>query len=192
MKIVKGTAKTDKFTVNEVNVIVVTAHRSKTVSISKKGNNKMFGAAAKDTFTVKGGKHNYIYGDKGNDTITVTGKIGSGNKIYGDDAKNKVTGNDTFNINAGKKNYFYGGKGADTFNINGGTTNYLYGGAGTDTFIFGKKKATATIKDYVAGQDTLKVNSGVITSTTDHQPERQPGKLLGIIFCDSVKSRFQG
>ena len=166
MKIVKGTAKTDKFTVNEVNVIVVTAQKSKTETISKNGNNKIFGAAAKDTFTVKGGKRNYIYGDKGNDTITVTGKIGTGNKIYGDDEKNKVTGKDTFNINAGKKNYFYGGKGVDTFNINGGTTNYLYGGAGKDTYIFGKKKATATIKDYAAGQDTLKVNSGVITSTT--------------------------
>ena len=166
MATVKGTAKTDKFTVNEINVIVVTGKKSSTEKISKKGKNRIFGADAKDTFTVKGGKHNYIYGDKGNDIITVTGKIGSSNKIYGDDAKNKVTGNDTFNINAGKKNYFYGGKGVDTFNVNGGTTNYLYGGAGKDTYIFGKKKATATIKDYAAGQDTLKVNSGVITSTT--------------------------
>ena len=166
MATVKGTPKTDKFTVNEVKVIVATGKKSKTLSISKKGKNRIFGADAKDTFTVKGGKHNYIYGDKGNDVITVTGRIGSGNKIYGDDAKGKVSGKDTFNINAGKKNYFYGGKGVDTFNINGGTTNYLYGGAGKDTYIFGKKKATATIKDYVAGQDTLKVNSGVITSTT--------------------------
>ena len=163
---VKGTKKADIITVNTVNVIVVTGKNGSTEKISKKGKNRIFGAAAKDTFTVKGGKHNYIYGDKGNDIITVTGKIGSGNKIYGDDAKGKVTGNDTFNINAGKKNYFYGGKGTDTFNINGGTTNYLYGGAGKDTYIFGKKKATATIKDYAAGQDTLKVNSGVITSTT--------------------------
>ena len=163
---VKGTKKADKITVNANNVIVVTGKNGSTEKISKKGKNRIFGAAAKDTFTVKGGKHNYIYGDKGNDIITVTGKIGSSNKIYGDDAKNKVSGNDTFNINAGKKNSFYGGKGADTFKINGGTNNYLYGGAGKDTYIFGKKKATATIKDYAAGQDTLKVNSGVITSTT--------------------------
>jgi Ca2+-binding RTX toxin-like protein len=166
MATVKGTAKVDKFTVNTSNVIVVTGKKPSANKISKNGKNKIYGAAAKDTFTVKGGKLNYIYGDAGNDTITITSKIGSGNKIYGDDAKGKVSGKDTFNINAGKKNYFYGGKGVDTFNINGGTNNYLYGGAGKDTYIFGKKKATATIKDYAAGQDMLKVNSGVITSTT--------------------------
>ena len=166
MATVKGTAKTDKFTVNTSNVIVVTGKKSSTKKISKNGKNRIYGAAAKDTFTVKGGKLNYIYGDAGNDTITITSKIGSGNRIYGDDAKNKVSSNDTFNINSGSKNYFYGGKGTDTFNINGGNSNYLYGGAGKDTYFFGKKKATATIKDYAAGQDTLNVNSGIITSTT--------------------------
>lgn len=166
MATVKGTAKADKFTVNASNVIVVTGKTTKRPSIAKNGKNKIYGAAGKDTFTVSGGKNNYIYGDAGNDVITVTSKIGTGNRIYGDDANNKATGNDTFNINGGSKNYFYGGKGTDTFNINGGTTNYLYGGAGKDTYIFGKKKATATIKDYAAGQDTLKVNSGTITSTT--------------------------
>ncbi len=166
MAIVKGTAKVDKFTLNTSNVIVVTGKNSSTTKLSNKGKNRIYGAAGKDTFNIKGGKHNYIYGDKGNDTITVTSKIGFGNKIYGDDARNKVSGNDTFNINGGKKNYFYGGKGTDTFNINGGTSNYLYGGAGKDIYIFGKKKATAIIKDYAAGQDTLKVNSGTITSTT--------------------------
>ena len=166
MATVKGTAKVDKFTVNASNVIVVTGKKSSTKKISKNGKNRIYGAAAKDTFTVKGGKLNYIYGDAGNDTITVTSKIGSGNRIYGDDAKNKVSGNDTFNINGGSKNYFYGGKGTDTFNINGGNSNYLYGGAGKDTYIIGKKKATATISDYAAGQDTLIVNSGTISSTT--------------------------
>ena len=166
MATVKGTAKVDSFTVNSSSVIVVTGKKSSTKKISKNGKNRIYGAAAKDTFTVKGGKLNYIYGDAGNDTITITSKIGTGNKIYGDDAKGKVSSNDTFNINGGSKNYFYGGKGTDTFNINGGNSNYLYGGAGKDTYFFGKKKATATIKDYAAGQDTLKVNSGAITSTT--------------------------
>ena len=166
MAIVKGTKNVDKFTVNESNVIVVTDKKSTKSAIAKNGKNKIYGAATNDIFTVKGGKKNYIYGDAGNDTITVTSKIGTGNKIYGDDAKEKVTGNDTFNINGGNKNYFYGGKGTDTFNINGGSGNILDGGAGKDTFVFGKKKATATIKNYAAGQDTLKINKGTITSTT--------------------------
>ncbi len=157
MATVKGTAKVDNFTVNASNVIVVTGKKSSTEKISKKGNNRIYGAAGKDTFNIKGGKRNYIYGDKGNDTITVISKIGTGNKIYGDDAKNKLSGNDTFNINGGKKNYFYGGKGTDTFNINGGNGNIIYGGAGKDKFLIRRvdEASTSTIKDYTTGQDTL-------------------------------------
>ena len=74
MATVKGTAKVDSFTVNSSSVIVVTGKKSSTKKISKNGKNRIYGAAAKDTFTVKGGKLNYIYGDAGNDTITVTSK----------------------------------------------------------------------------------------------------------------------
>ena len=180
MATVKGTKKDDVITVNTVNVIV-TGTKNSTKKISKKGNNKILGAAGKDTFNIRGGKHNYICGDKGNDTITVTSKIGTGNKIYGDDLKGNVSGDDTFNIKGGNKNNFYGGKGNDTFTINGGSGNILYGGEGNDTFtingdsgnilygesdkdtfIFGKK-GSATIKDYTAGQDTLKFSKGNVT-----------------------------
>ena len=168
MATVKGTAKVDKFTVNVSSVIVVTGKKPTSSVISKNGNNKIFGAAGKDTFNIKGGKHNYIYGDKGNDTITVTGKIGSGNKIYGDDAKNKVSGKDTFTIKGGKKNYFYGGRGADTFNVNGGTANYIYGGAGNDVIVIGKNsKGKAIVKDFSVkkgNKDTVKVTGGAVKS----------------------------
>ena len=55
MATVKGTAKVDKFTVNVSSVIVVTGKKSTNSVISKNGNNKIFGAAGKDTFNIKGG-----------------------------------------------------------------------------------------------------------------------------------------
>ena len=137
-----------------------------TFTINGGKKNYFYGGKGVDTFKINGGNTNYFYGEAGNDVITVGTKAGSGSKIYGDDAKGKLTGNDKFTISGGKKNYFYGGKGADTFNVNGGTTNYIYGGAGRDTFVFGKKKANAIIKDYAVGQDTLKINSGNIVSAT--------------------------
>lgn len=178
MATVKGTAKTDKFTVNASNVIVVTGKKTSTNKISKNGKNKIYGAAAKDTFTVKGGKLNYIYGDAGNDIITVTGKIGTGNRIYGDDAKNKVSGNDTFHIKGGNKNYFYGGKGNDTFNITGGSGNTLYGEAGADVFKFGSKNWKVTIGE-INAEDTLDFSNykGDYGATMS-----QAGKNLSISF----------
>jgi Ca2+-binding RTX toxin-like protein len=153
---------------------------------SSKNKTTLKGTNAADTLTVKhqqitvtagkgkdkinvisGSKHN-IYGEAGNDTITIGSKAGSGSKIYGDDAKNKLTGKDTFNINGGKKNTFYGGKGADTFNINGGTSNYLYGGAGNDVFVIGKSsKGKAIIKDFSVSKgntDTVKVTGSAVKS----------------------------
>ena len=90
-----------------------------------------------DKINVNSGSTHKIYGEAGNDTITIGAKASSGSKIYGDDASNKLTGKDTFTINGGKKNTFYGGKGADTFNINGGTSNYLYGSDGNDSLYGG-------------------------------------------------------
>jgi len=61
-------------------------------------------------------------------------------------------------------NEIYADKGNDIIYVKGGKNNTIYGGAGKDTFVFGKK-GSAIIKDYKAGQDTLKVSSGLITST---------------------------
>ena len=106
-----------------------------------------------DTVIVNKGSKHKIYGEAGNDKITIakTVKTNTGMKVYGDDANNKLSGKDKFVINAGKKNYFYGGKGTDTFTVNGGTSNYLYGGAGTDTFVIGSASTgTAIVKDFTA------------------------------------------
>ncbi len=130
-----------------------------------------------DTINITKGANHKVYGGIGNDKITVGKSAGSGSKIYGDDAKSKLTGNDKFFINGGKKNYFYGGKGTDTFTVNagssnylyggvgtdtftvnGGSSNYLYGGAGVDTFVIGKTSTgTATVKDFTAS-DKVKVS----------------------------------
>ena len=136
-----------------------------TITVTKKtgGGNKIYGGAGKDRFSIKGGSSNYYYGGAAKDTITVASTIGTGNKVYGE------AGNDVITINGGKKNYFYGDDakkkltGADTITIKGGSGNIIYGGKGKDTFVM-TQKGTATIKDYAAGQDTLKVAGGLIAS----------------------------
>ncbi len=149
--ILKGTNAADVLTVK---------HSQVTVNAGK-GNDKI---------NVNSGSKHRIYSEAGNDTIIVAAKAGSGSKIYGDDAKNKLTGKDTFTINGGKKNYFYGGKGTDTFNINGGTTNYIYGGAGNDVIVIGKNSTgTAFVKDFnvkSGNTDKIKVNGGTVKSVT--------------------------
>ena len=148
--ILEGTKAADVLTVKH-NEITVTAGKGK------------------DKINVNSGSKHKIYGEAGNDIITVKSK-GTGMKVYGDDAKSKLTGKDTFNINGGKKNSFYGGKGADTFNINGGTTNYLYGGAGNDVFVIGKKSTgKAVVKDFSVNKgntDSVKIAGGPVKSIT--------------------------
>ena len=123
----------------------------------------------KDKITIYSGSGHRVYGEAGVDTITVGRKAGSGNKIFGDDAKNKISANDKIVINGGKKNYIYGGKGNDTITINAGKKNYIYGDQGNDTFVIGKKSTgTAVIKDFGAGKrntDTLKIVGGTISKT---------------------------
>ena len=122
--------------------------------------------AGKDRINVNSGSKHKIYGEAGNDTIVIAAKAGSGSTIYGDDAKNKLTGKDTSTINGGKKNYFYGGKGVDTFNVNGGSTNYIYGGAGNDVIVIGKTSTgTAVVKDFSVTKgntDKVKVVGGAV------------------------------
>ncbi len=137
-----------------------------TFTINGGKKNYFYGGKGVDTFKINGGSTNYIYGEAGNDVITVGAEAGSGSKIYGDDAKGKLTGKDTFTINGGKKNYFYGGKGVDTFNVNGGTTNYIYGGTGNDEITIGKNsKGKAVVKDFSVKKgntDKVKVIGGAV------------------------------
>ena len=136
------------------------------ITVTKKtgAGNKIYGGAGTDSFSIKGGSSNCYYGGAANDTISVASTIRTGNKVYGE------AGNDVITINGGKKNYFYGDDakkkltGADTITVNGGSGNIIYGGKGKDVFVM-TQKGTATIKDYTAGEDTLKVTGGLIAST---------------------------
>ena len=192
MVTVKGTAKVDKFTVNASNVIVVTGKKTTSPVISKNGNNRIYGAAGKDTFNIKGGKRNYIYGDKGNDTITVSSKIGTGNKIYGDDAKNKVSGNDTFKINGGTKNYFYGGKGNDSISVRDAYNNKIYGGEGNDTILVDGKN-NISYGNYIygdAGNDTITITKKAqenkkISAGTGNDSINIKGGVYNYIYGDA-------
>ena len=65
-KLIKGTAKADKLTVNESNV-------------------RLNAGRGKDVITIKKGKNSIIHGDAGNDTIYING--GNGNRIFGDAGK---------------------------------------------------------------------------------------------------------
>ena len=147
----KGSINNDTITVKHTQIAVT----------ANKGN---------DRINVNKGSKHTIYGEAGNDTVTIakTVKTNTGMKVYGDDKKNKLTGNDTFNISGGKKNSFYGGKGTDIFYVNAGTSNYLYGGTGNDTFIISKNSTgTATVKDFSTkkgNKDTVQVIGGAVKS----------------------------
>ena len=57
----------------------------------------------------------------------------------------------------------YGGAGNDTL-IGGTGNNTLYGGAGNDMFVYANSGGNDTITDYTAGQDTLKITGGYVSS----------------------------
>jgi hypothetical protein len=106
------------------------------------------GAKGNDTITVSKGSGHTIYGAAGKDKIYIKGSTAS-SKIYGDDAKDKVSGNDTITISGGEKNKIYGGKGNDTLILNGGSSNTIYGGKGNDVFVIGKDSTgEAVVKDF--------------------------------------------
>ncbi len=122
------------------------------------------GAKGNDTITVSKGSGHTIYGAAGKDKIYIKGSTAS-SKIYGDDAKDKVSGNDTITISGGKKNKIYGGKGKDKIYIEGSTaSSYIYGDdaegkvSGNDTITIsgGEKNKIYGGK----GNDTLILNGG--------------------------------
>ncbi len=129
----KGTNSADTLTVKHSQITVTAG----------KGNDGIY---------VNKGSAHRIYGEAGNDIITVK-STGTGMRVYGDDAKSKLTGNDTFNIYGGKSNYYYGGKGSDVFNVRGGTNSSIYGGAGNDVI----KVYAGSVKSVDAGTGTNKI-----------------------------------
>ena len=99
-------------------------------------NNKILGGSNSDVLHGGNGKDS-IYGNSGNDSI------------YGDDGNDKLygeAGDDTL----------IGGKGNDT----------LTGDNGSDVFYYSAGEGNDVIADYTAGEDTIKIGSGVIKSTS--------------------------
>lgn len=116
--------------------------------------------AGKDRINVNSGSKHKIYGEAGNDTIVIAAKAGSGSKIYGDDAKGKLTGKDMFTINGGKKNYFYGGKGDDELIGQGGKDWYVF--SASDVVGYTKTIRNYYLNDIIKFQDdcTVKYHFG--------------------------------
>ena len=166
-KTIKGSAKADKLTVNESNIILNAGKGNDTITVTKGSKGTIRGEAGNDTIIVKKtvGTKNKIYGDAGIDTIKVQG---SSNNIYGgagndiislsSGTKNVIhgnAGNDKITITGGSGNTLYGDAGNDKFIIKGGS-NTFYGGAGSDTYQIGasKKEITAVISDPYRKGDT--------------------------------------
>ena len=98
-----------------------------------------------------------LYGSDVNDVISGNGGI---DWIFG------AEGNDTLTGGAGD-DFLFGGAGTDV--LTGGAGNdYLKGNAGADTFVFQSgDTGTDTISDFDAGQDTLMLSAGLMSSTVD-------------------------
>ena len=73
-----------------------------------------------------GGRNHYLFGDNGNDYLSVDG---DNNRLYGDE------GNDKLEIVSGDDNRLYGDEGNDTLEVAGGNENYLSGGTGNDEYV---------------------------------------------------------
>ena len=126
------------------------------------GGNDLYGNEGNDTITVKGGDLNWVYGGTGNDKIYV--KAGTRSRIYGQNGADRIflyTG----------QHIADGGTGNDIITVSGGNKHSLRGGKGSDKYVVSSSivKATRlTINqvDYVSKDaDTLnlkKVNQGDI------------------------------
>ena len=151
-----------------------------TLKIVSGDNNKLYGGNGADT--LYGGEGNdYLSGGDGSDKLyggKGADKLYGGDgadKLYGGDGKDTLYGNgdnDTLYGNAGDDTLYgqdgndslYGQDGDDT--LSGGEGNdTLNGGAGNDLFVYADGSGNDTITDYTAGEDTLKVFSGSISSS---------------------------
>ena len=104
------------------------------------GGGTIRGGGGNDTMEIKGG-YNFVYGDDGNDTITVDSSEafdwggGGITWVYGG------AGDDVLNLSAsaqiGAENHGYGGEGNDTLDLTASGTsdvrNFAYGDGGNDT-----------------------------------------------------------
>ena len=85
----------------------------------------VYGENGNDTITINGSSDHKISGGNGKDKITVSG--GSKHTIYGEKGNDKIT------VSSGSNHYIDGGKGNDTINITKGTDHLILTGNGKDT-----------------------------------------------------------
>ncbi len=119
--------------------------------------NEVNGNKGDDTITVTGTtiSSTFINGGQGDDNIILVGATIDGNTISGDNGNDTVTG-------SGAQDILLGGDGNDTLSGEG-EADTLTGGAGTDTFdynvgdsvVTGNTEGFDTITDFVGGTDLL-------------------------------------
>ena len=147
-------------------------------------NNKVYGGDLDDTLDeVSGYQRNYLYGQGGNDTITINNKFSVGYGEAGDDELNIYVseaslnggdGNDILNIYKG--GYFSysakGGNGDDVFNVYNIKNNFnLFGEGGNDTFNIINAPSSYLQIDGGSGTNTVagKINDYVYYTNVENE-----------------------
>lgn len=147
-------------------------------------NNNVYGGDLDDTINeVSGYQRNYLYGQGGNDTITINNKFSAGYGEAGDDELNIYKmeawvnggdGNDILNIYEG--GYFSysakGGNGDDVFNVYNIKNNFnLFGEGGNDTFNIINAPSSYLQIDGGSGTNTVagKINDYVYYTNVENE-----------------------
>lgn len=147
-------------------------------------NNNVYGGDLDDTLDeVSGYQRNYLYGQGGNDTITINNKFSAGYGEAGDDELNIYKmeawvnggdGNDILNIYEG--GYFSysakGGNGDDVFNVYNIKNNFnLFGEGGNDTFNIINAPSSYLQIDGGSGTNTVagKINDYVYYTNVENE-----------------------
>ena len=113
----------------------------------RSNHNTAFGGADNDYLYIEnGGQNHYLFGDGGDDYLSVDG---DNNVLDGG------IGNDTIIAIKGNNNILDGGPGNDI----------LTGGAGNDIFVHTNGNGNDTVENYTAGSDIIQINDGTISQT---------------------------
>jgi hypothetical protein len=134
------------------------------------------GGAGGDTITVSAGTNYEIYGDVGNDNITLKNSKSSV-EVYGGDGK------DTITVSKSSNTLIYGGAGNDTIKVTGGTDNVIKDEGGNNTINVTSLKSSG-------GYPTIICSSGkdTITLTNCSGCEVSPGGGANIITINGGKN----
>jgi RTX calcium-binding nonapeptide repeat (4 copies) len=152
----KYAAKDETDSDDDVNVIIGTEYGECINGTAAR--DKIFGRGGDDAISGKGGRDT-IYGEGGNDVIEVEL---TGNKVYGGDGKDTISG----------QGEFYGEDGDDALIIRG-KDSYASGGAGNDTIFANNTNytnvATGEVGKYYADNSTIHGGEGSDLIYTGHE-----------------------